>query len=72
MIAVAASSSQSVFPPPPLGRSFVLGRPDSQGLYRVGLSGFVWLIPAGLYGAGDRVRVVSVEDDKLTVERTAS
>ena len=59
------------FPCPPIGRSFVLGMPDSHGLYRVGLAGAVWLIPAGYYTAGDRVRVVSVEEDKLAVEKVS-
>lgn len=72
MIAVAARENKTVLSLPPIGRSFVLGQPDSHGLYRVGLGGAVWLIPSGYYAAGDRVRVVSVEEDKLAVEKVFS
>ncbi|MFN3586981.1 MAG: hypothetical protein ACK4UT_05710 [Moraxellaceae bacterium] len=53
-----------------VGRSFVLGLPDREGLYRVGLERNVWKIPAGSYQSGDRVVVVSVADnDVLAVEK---
>lgn len=56
-----------------IGRSFVLGLPDRQGLYRVGLERNVWKIPAGGYGTGDRVKVVSIKDDDLlAVEKVTS
>lgn len=55
-----------------IGRSFVLGLPDRQGIYRVGLERNVWQIPAGGYATGDRVKVVAVENGALAVERVAS
>jgi membrane protein implicated in regulation of membrane protease activity len=55
-----------------IGRSFVLGLPDRQGLYRVGLESNVWKIPAGGYGTGDRVKVVSINDDLLAVEKVSN
>lgn len=58
------ASSESV-----IGRSFVLGLPDRQGVYRVGLERNVWQIPAGGYATGDRVKVVAVENGGLAVEK---
>lgn len=60
----AAASSLAV-----IGRSFVLGLPDKQGLYRVGLERNVWKIPAGAYSTGDRVKVVAMDNDVLAVEK---
>lgn len=60
----ATASSQAI-----VGRSFVLGLPDRQGLYCVGLERNVWKIPAGGYGTGDRVKIVSIENDFLAVEK---
>jgi membrane protein implicated in regulation of membrane protease activity len=55
-----------------IGRSFVLGLPDREGRYRIGLEQNVWKIPAGGYGTGDRVKVVAIDNDLLAVEKTAA
>jgi len=70
MSAVQMMSSAGVAAEAVVGRSFVLGLPDRQGLYRVGLERNVWKIPAGSYSSGDRVVVVSIADqDLLAVEK---
>ena len=52
-----------------IGRSFVLGTPDRQGDYRIGLQSNVWKILAGGYATGDRVKIVAIDNDVLSVER---
>jgi len=57
---------------PPVGRSFILGLPDREGVFRVYLNGALWRIPAGSYAAGDRVRVMQLLQDGLVVEAIAA
>ena len=52
-----------------LGRSFILGMPDRKGNYRVGLECSVWKIPEGGYATGDRVKIVAIDNDMLSVEK---
>jgi membrane protein implicated in regulation of membrane protease activity len=54
-----------------IGRSFVLGTPDRQGRYQIGLQSNVWKIPAGGYAMGDRVKIVAIDNDVLSVERVS-
>jgi len=53
----------------PVGRSFVLGWPDTAGNYCIGIANAVWRIPSGPYAPGDRVRVMSALESQLQVER---
>lgn len=62
------SSAQAV----PVGRSFVLGLPDKEGGYCIGIANAVWKIPSGPYAPGDRVRVMSALESQLQVERVRS
>lgn len=55
-----------------IGRAFVLGLPDRQGLYRVGLERNVWRVAAGAYATGDRVKVVAIDNDVLSVEKVVN
>jgi hypothetical protein len=70
MSAVAYDAfSQNAAEVVPVGRSFVLGLPDSGGNYCIGIANAVWKIPSGPYAPGDRVKVMSALESQLQVER---
>lgn len=54
--------------PSVVGRSFILGLPDTRGWFHIALHNKLWNIEPGSYKAGDRVQVMAVDAQCLIVE----
>jgi len=52
-----------------VGRSFVLGTPDTVGNFHIFVDGIVWKIVSGEYQAGDRVHVMAADGGLMIVRK---